>query len=67
MKTENNNRIPRNFKKITFLKNTGEVFEVIKDEWNQYIGTDIKTGKQYSMFISTLRIKEIYNILSIEM
>ena len=67
MKTENNNRIPRNFKKITFLKNTGEVFEVIKAEWNQYIGTDIKTGKQYHMFISLLRIKEIYNILSVEM
>lgn len=65
-----NNIIPRNFKKLivkmnikTNTNDIGDILHISKNEYNDYIATNIKTGEKASVFINMLRTPEITTIL----
>lgn len=66
------NRIPRNFKHLIVESvhgnsagGAGQRFDVVKDPYNGYIGTNIETGERWAMFVSHLRNIEFYKIIEI--
>lgn len=67
------NRIPRNFNTITArqLLNTsggvsGDIWTITRDkEKAGYHGKNTRTNKEYFIFYSHMRIKELYEIISI--
>ena len=63
------NRIPRNFKTITgtYLSGNAKGIRMIitKDETG-YHGREANTGKMWSVFVSHLRIPELFKIENIE-
>ena len=72
VKTENN-KIPRNWKKITYkskidtnVDSVGDTIEVERDEWNRPIATNLRTGKTALMFLDMLRNDELSEIINIE-
>ena len=72
IKTENN-KIPRNWKKITYkskidtnVDKVGDTIEVERDEWNRPIATNLRTGKTALAFLDMLRNDEISEIVNIE-
>ena len=72
IKTENN-KIPRNWKKITYkskidtnVDSVGDTIEVERDEWNRPIATNLRTGKTALMFLDMLRNDELSEIINIE-
>lgn len=72
IKTENN-KIPRNWKKITYKSKTdtnvdkvGDTIEVERDEWNRPIATNLRTGKTALVFLDMIRNEELSEILNIE-
>ena len=59
------NRIPRNFKSIigTFLSGNAEgIRMVITKDDRGYHGKEIETGREWGLFVSHLRIPEIFKI-----
>lgn len=67
------NRIPRKFDRIigemlvkTNCGKIGDTIHVCKNEFNEYIGENIRTGERYNFPVSTLRIKEVFKIINIE-
>lgn len=72
IKTENN-KIPRNWKKITYkskidtnVDKVGDTIEVERDEWNRPIATNLRTGKTALAFLDMLRNDELSEIVDIE-
>ena len=72
IKTENN-KIPRNWKKITYKSKTdtnvdkvGDTIEVERDEWNRPIATNLRTGKTALVFLDMIRNEELSEIVNIE-
>lgn len=67
-----NNRIPRKFNEIvgkiligTNATEMNDIIRIQKNEYGDYIGTNERTGKKYSYFVSMLRNSEVFEILSI--
>lgn len=72
VKTENN-KIPRNWKKITYkskidtnMDKVGDTIEVERDEWGKPIATNLRTGKTAWVFLDMLRNEELSEIVNIE-
>lgn len=68
-----NNKIPRNWKKITYkskidtnVDSVGDTIEVERDEWNRPIATNLRTGKTALMFLDMLRNEDLAEIINIE-
>lgn len=68
-----NNKIPRNWKKITYkskidtnVDKVGDTIEVERDEWNRPIATNLRTGKTALAFLDMLRNDELSEIVNIE-
>lgn len=66
------NRIPRNFNFILAEALTsnnagvvGDLFYVVKDDMGRYIGTNTRTEKEYSMFVSSLRNEHYFKLLKV--
>jgi len=70
----NNNRIPRQFNRITAKikvdtsqDKTGDILHIFKNNVSTgYLALNTRTGKYAYMFVSMLRNKELTEILSIE-
>lgn len=67
-----NNKIPRKFNEIvikTKIKTSsgkiGEIFNIVKNEYGEYIGTKTNTGEKYSFFLSMLRDANLIEVLKI--
>ena len=67
------NKIPRNWKKITYkakvdtnLNNVGDTIEVERDEWNRPIMKNLRTGKTGQTFIDNLRNDDLAEIVDIK-
>ena len=71
-KTENN-KIPRNWKKITYkskidtnVDSVGDTIEIERDEWNRPIATNLRTGKTALTFLDMIRNEDLAEIINIE-
>lgn len=72
IKTENN-KIPRNWKKITYkskidtnVDSVGDTIEIERDEWNRPIATNLRTGKTALTFLDMIRNEDLAEIINIE-
>ncbi len=72
------NRIPRNFKRITARANgktnineVGDILEIVPDDGTHsgtgYLGLNTRTGQTFQAFLCWLRVPELHTILSIEL
>ena len=68
-----NNRIPRNWKKITYkskidtnVDSVGDTIEIERDEWNRPIATNLRTGKTALTFLDMIRNEDLAEIINIE-
>jgi len=67
------NKIPRKFNKIimeltsnTNAGKVGDIMYVTKNEFNDYIGLNTRTKQSFNCPVGTLRIKEVFKIINIE-
>ena len=65
-----NNRIPRNFSGMFIEKladssagNKGDTFYIFKNDYNEYIGINERTGKSYCFLVAHLRNPSYTKIL----
>ena len=68
-----NNKIPRNWKKITYkskidtnVDSVGDTIEIERDEWNRPIATNLRTGKTALTFLDMIRNEDLAEIINIE-
>lgn len=68
-----NNRIPRNWKKITYkskidtnVDSVGDTIEIERDEWNRPIATNLRTGKTALTFLDMVRNEDLAEVINIE-
>lgn len=69
-KTIKQNRIPRNFGGMfvetltdTSVGKKGDIFYISKNDYNQYIGINVRTQQSYSFFVAHLRNPDFIKIL----
>lgn len=68
-----NNKIPRNWKKITYkskidtnVDSVGDTIEIERDEWNRPIATNLRTGKTALTFLDMVRNEDLAEVINIE-
>ncbi len=66
------NRIPRKFKEIkgemlipTNVSEPGDIVKVYRNEFNDLVSLNIRTGEKSQMFLSLLRNGNIFKVLEI--